>query len=685
MTDNNTTKNLTREQARRRLRELIQQIEFHNRQYYVLDDPQITDAEYDALFRELRDLETRFPDLKSPGSPTERVGAPPREDFAKVERTVGMLSLANAMNEGEILDFDRRIHELLGTDRPVQYMVEPKFDGLSIELTYENGNLVLASTRGNGWVGEDVTPNAMTIRNVPHRLSRIDGGPLPALIDVRGEVVMLKRDFIALNQARERTGEPLFANPRNAAAGSLRQLDPAVTARRPLTFYAYTIGRLEDVELESQQELLEFLRGLGFTVSTECRLVEGAGQVIDEYRRFLNLREDLPFEIDGMVVKVNSFALQRRLGFVARSPRWAVACKFPPEQKVTKVRDIIVGVGRTGVLTPVAVLEPVDVAGVVVKRATLHNMDELRRKDVRIGDQVVVQRAGDVIPEVVRVLTERRDGSEQVFNMPETCPVCGARVVRPEGEVAYRCTNVSCPAQLRETILHFASREAMDIEGLGPALVAQLVEKGLVKSPADLYFVKREDLAGLERMAEKSADNLVNALNASKKRPLNQVIVALGIPFVGTSTARTLANHYRSIDALSRATEEELQDLEDIGPKVAQAITTFFAQPENRVMLERLRAAGVNMSASESETGASAASPLAGKTVVFTGSLQRFTRKQAQDLAAAKGAKVTSSVSSRTDFVVAGENPGSKYDKARKLGVTILTEQEFQAMLEASD
>lgn len=674
------TDNLAKIQAKARIEELILDINKYNKEYYVLDSPTITDAEYDALFRELSELETRFPDLKSPDSPTQKVGAQPREDFAKVRRTVGMLSLANAMNDGETRDFDTRVRSLLGSEGSVEYMVEPKFDGLSIELTYENGNLVVASTRGNGWVGEDVTPNAKTIKTIPNQLHEIGCRALPSLIDVRGEAVMLKQDFQALNKAREEAGEPHFANPRNAAAGSLRQLDPAITAKRSLTFFAYTIGRLEGVTLNSQQGLLTFLRGLGFVISKESGLVIGIDRVIEEYHRFSGLRDALPFEIDGMVVKVNSFALQAQLGFVSRSPRWAIACKFPPEQKLTKVNDIIVGVGRTGVLTPVAVLEPVEVAGVVVRRATLHNMDELRRKDVRIGDSVVVQRAGDVIPEVVRVQAEDRDGSEQEFNMPATCPVCNAQVVRSEGESAYRCTNVSCPAQVRETIAHFAAREAMDIDGLGPAMVSRMVDQGVIKSPADLYFLDRKALTDLDRMAEKSVDNLINALEASKSRTLNQVIVALGIPFVGTTTARTLANHYGSIDNLAAADIDDLQTLGDIGPKVAQSITTFFAQPQNQAMIERLRAAGVNLEA-DTTGQQDDTSPLNGKTIVFTGSLQSFTRKQAQDLASAKGSKVTSSVSSKTDFVVTGENPGSKYEKAKKLGISILTEAEFRELV----
>jgi len=670
------TKNteMTKKQAKARIDELTAELETHNKNYYVLDSPTITDAEYDRLFRELSALEVAFPDLKAPDSPTQRVGAPPRADFSKVRRTVGMLSLANAMNEGETMDFGTRIRGLLGTQEPVEYMVEPKFDGLSIELTYENGKLVLASTRGDGWTGEDVTANAMTIKNIPRKLNEIVCCALPSLLDVRGEVVMQKDDFQKLNQARELAGEPRFANPRNAAAGSLRQLDPNITAKRPLTFFAYTIGRARGVDLGSQQELLDFLRNLGFTVSEESRRVTGIEKVVEEYHRFLGLRTALPFGIDGMVVKVNSFALQKQLGFVSRSPRWAIACKFPPEQKVTKVNNIIVGVGRTGVLTPVADLEPVDVAGVVVRRATLHNMDELRRKDVQIGDYVVVQRAGDVIPEVVRVLAEKRDGSQREFNMPATCPVCGAEVVRSEGESAYRCTNVSCPAQVIETIAHFASRDAMDIDGLGPAIVTQMVEQGVIKTPADLYFLEKKVLVDLERMAEKSADNLLNAIKTSKDRPLNQVIVALGIPFVGTTTARTLARYYRSVDRLAGADSEELQSLEDIGPKVARSVTAFFAQPQNREMIERMKAAGVNM-ATQTETRQD--SPLTGRTIVFTGSLRALTRKQAQDMAANMGAKVTSSVSKKTDFVVTGENPGSKFEKAKKLGVATMTEEDF--------
>ena len=666
---------MTEQEAKERIEQLVKELNYHNYRYYVLDSPVISDAQYDRMLRELERLEQEFPHLRRPDSPTQRVGAPPREDFERVEHPVPMLSLSNAMNEGEIRDFDRRVRELLETAEDIEYVVEPKFDGLSIELTYEHGVLVRASTRGDGYSGEDVTANARTVKTIPLALRTPEHFGLPRLIDVRGEVVIHKDDFVQLNRQREEAGEDPFANPRNAAAGSIRQLDPKVTASRPLRFYAYTFGRLEGIEVASQWDLLELLKELGFRVSHACERVKGVEGVIEKYRWFVEHREDFPYEIDGMVAKVNSFELQQRLGFVARSPRWAVACKFPPKQEVTRVLDIEVSVGRTGVLTPVAILEPVEVSGVIVKRATLHNMDEIRRKDVRIGDWVVVQRAGDVIPEVVAVVKDRRTGQEKAFEMPQHCPVCGANVVKLEGEVAYRCTNVSCPAQLKESVKHFASRLAMDIEGLGDKLVTQLVDRGLVKSPADLYFLKYEDLVGLERMGDKSARNLLKAIEESKSRPLERVIYALGIRYVGEATARTLAQRFHSIDQLAKATQEELMELEDIGPKVAHAIVSYFSEEQNRRMIERLREAGVRLSAEPTQKEGSAL--LEGKTFVFTGELSSMTRNQAKQLVLSLGGKVSSSVSRRTSYVVVGANPGSKYDKARALGVPILTEEDF--------
>lgn len=669
---------MDRAEAAKEIARLRTEIERHNILYYVYDSPEISDAEYDELFRRLEELEHAFPELVTPDSPTQRVGAPPAEQFAQVRHRVPMLSLQNAMSEGEVRDFDARVRRSLGIDDPIEYVVEPKFDGLSAELVYENGVLVLGSTRGDGLVGEDVTANLRTVRTIPLRLQVPNGKEAPKLLEVRGEVYMPITGFEELNREREARGEQPFANPRNAAAGSVRQLDSRVTASRPLAFFAYSIGASEGFEPASQWELLQGLRSFGFKVSDIAERVFGIEEVIKAYRALHERRNRLPFEIDGMVVKVNSFALQRELGEVSRSPRWAIAFKFPPERQVTKVERIDVQVGRTGVLTPVAWLKPIRVAGVIVKRATLHNEDEVARKDVREGDYVEVQRAGDVIPEVVAVLKERRTGNERPFVMPTSCPVCGAPVVREEGEAARRCTNASCPAQLKEHILHFASRRAMDIEHLGDRLTDRLVEAGLVRDVADLYALRMDQLLGIERMAEKSAQNLLSSIEASKKRPLEAVIFALGIRQVGEALARSLAAHFRSMDALMSATEEELAKVEDIGPVVAQSIANFFRSEQNRALVTRLRQAGVRM---EYVSSSRADPRFVGKTFVFTGTLSTMTRDEAQQHVLERGGKVAGSVSRKTSYVVAGSDAGSKLERARDLGVQVLTEEEFLNML----
>lgn len=664
--------------AAKEIEALRKEIEYHNYLYYVKDSPIITDAEYDRLFRRLLELEEQFPDLVTPDSPSQRVGAPPAEEFKPIPHRTPMLSLQNAMDEGEMRDFEMRIKRFLGRDEPIEYVVEPKFDGLSAELVYEDGVLVVGSTRGDGYTGEDVTNNLKTIRSIPLRL-REDVRPAPRLIEVRGEVIMPVAKFEELNREREAKGEPTFANPRNAAAGSVRQLDPSVTAARPLEFYAYAIGTLVGLEVATQWELLAILRDFGFKVSDLARKTTGVDSVIEEYRRMLAMRDELPFEVDGTVVKVNSFAIQRELGEVSRSPRWAIAFKFPPRREVTKIEQIIVQVGRTGVLTPVAVLTPVKVGGVTVKRATLHNEDEIARKGVMEGDYVYVQRAGDVIPEVVDVIKERRNGTQRPFSMPDRCPVCGGPVVREEGEAARRCISASCPAQLREHIIHFASKRAMDIEHLGEKLADQLVEKGLVKDVADIYYLRFDQITALERMAEKSARNLLEAIERSKTRPLARVIFALGIRHVGEALARDLAVHFGSIDALMQATLEDLARVEGVGPVVAHSIRDFFDNPANREVIRRLRDAGVRM---EHEAAKSQADPrFVGKTFVFTGTLASMTREKAQALVQQRGGKTSSSVSRKTDYVVAGAEAGSKLAKARDLGVRILSEEEFVAML----
>jgi DNA ligase (NAD+) len=558
----------------------------------------------------------------------------------------------------------------------VDYVVEPKIDGLTVVLTYENGSFVLGATRGDGLTGEDITENLRTVRLLPLRLLGA-----PRRLVVRGEAFMPKKAFARLNEERDNRGEPPFANPRNAAAGSLRQLDPKVTAGRTLGFYAYQIIECEGREFTTQWEALSFLKEVGFSVQEQNKRCRDIEEVIAYCNSWIEKRHALNYEIDGMVIKVNSLRLQKALGNTAKSPRWAIAFKFPAEQAVTQVKDIIVRVGRTVVLTPTAVLRPVAVAGVIVSRATLHNEDMIREKDVRIGDHVVIQRAGDVIPEVVRVLPERRTGAERVFRMPDRCPVCGGRVLRPEGEVAARCTGIACPAQLKELVLHFVSREGMDVEGIGPALVAQLVDKGLIRDPADLYFLRKEDLVNLERMGDKSADNLLRALEKSKKRGLAPLLFALGIRYVGTRAAEILAEKFGSLDALAAAGEEELTAIPEIGPKIAASVATFFKQEQTGRVIAKLKEAGVLMERQElPETNDL---PLTGKTFVITGTLPSLTRKEAEDLIKKYGGRVSSSVSKRTDYLVAGEEPGQKYDKARELGIPIIDEAALLRMLPA--
>lgn len=657
---------LTLEEARKRIEELRRQIRENDYYYYVLDQPRITDSEYDALIKELEKLEKLFPELVTPDSPTRRVGGAPLPEFRSVRHPVPLLSLANAFEPDELKDFDRRVRELAGAD--VDYVVEPKIDGLTVVLTYENGTLVQGATRGDGMVGEDVTENLRTIRVLPLFLPEA-----PPRLVVRGEAFMPKKAFLRLNEERDSKGEPPFANPRNAAAGSIRQLDPRITASRPLGVFTYQVLVSEGVVLESQAEVLEYLKGIGLPVQEHCRHCRNIDEVIDYCREWTEKRHSLHYEIDGMVVKVNSLRLQDVLGSTAKSPRWAIAYKFPAEQVVTRLLEIIVRVGRTGVLTPTAVLQPVQVGGVTVSRATLHNEDLIRQKDIRVGDYVVIQRAGDVIPEVVRVLTERRTGEEKEFRMPDRCPVCGGRVVRPEGEVAVRCTGIACPARLKESILHFVSRDAMDIEGIGPALVNQLVEHRLVEDPADLYFLRKDDLIGLERMGEKSAENLLKAIEKSKERGLAPLICALGIRYVGTRAAEVLAERFGSLEALARAGEEELTAIPEIGPKIAASIVAFFGEEQTRRVIAKLKQAGVNMEQKEPAAEPEEL-PLAGKQFVLTGVLSSFTRSEAEELIKRLGGKVSSSVSRKTDYVVVGENPGQKYEKARELGIPILDE-----------
>jgi DNA ligase (NAD+) len=651
-----------------RIAELRSLLEEHNYNYYVLDRPSIPDAEYDRLFRELQQLESEHPELVTNDSPTQRVGAAPSAEFEQVTHRAPMLSLNNAFEDDEVAQFDRRVREAVKHDA-VSYAAEPKFDGLAVSLTYEDGRFLTGATRGDGYVGEDVTMNLRTVRAIPLKLR----AAAPASLDVRGEVLMTKADFERLNARQRERGERMFANPRNAAAGSLRQLDSAITAARGLTFYAYGVGAVPE-GIATQAQLLDWLAKLGFPVTRERALVDGVDGMLGYFRRVGAERPKLPFEIDGVVYKVNSFADQERLGYVSRAPRFAIAHKFPAEEALTVVEDITVQVGRTGALTPVANLAPVFVGGVTVTHATLHNEDEVRRKDVRVGDTVVVRRAGDVIPEVVRVVPEKRVHGAPEFKLPMRCPVCGSAVRRLEDEAVARCiAGLFCPAQRKQAIIHFASRHALDIDGLGEKLVELLVTQGLVATPADLYKLTQAQLVPLERMGEKSATNLVAALGHSKHTTLARFIYALGIRNVGEATARDLARHFGGIEALRDADAEALQRVQDVGPVVAQSIAEFFSERHNRDVIDALLTSGVTFK----EGGA--ASPLAtsavyGKTFVLTGTLPTLSRDEVAQKLRDLGARVAGSVSKRTDYVVAGADPGAKHDKALALGIAILDE-----------
>ncbi len=668
---------MDRQNAVDRINKLREDIRRHNHLYYLLDAPELTDAEYDSLFRELVKLEHEHPDLATPDSPTQRVGGEALEKFSQVTHTIPMLSLENAVSETEIADFDDRIKRFLGLqqDEIIDYVCEPKMDGLAVELVYEKGEFKVGSTRGDGFVGEDVTLNLKTVKSIPLRLLAPEP---PERLEVRGEVYLGLSAFQKLNEEREEAGEAPFANPRNAAAGSLRQLDPKITAKRPLSIFCYAPGEVIGYEFTSQSDFLETIPKWGLPANTLAGKVRGVEGVIDFYRDMAARRDSLPYEIDGVVVKVDSFAVQRDLGEKTRSPRWAIAYKFPPRQAVTVVEDIVPQVGRTGVITPVAHLKPVEVSGVIVSRATLHNWEEMEKKDIRIGDTVIVERAGDVIPAVVRVLTEKRIGNEKTLAVPSRCPECGSEVVNIPDEVAVRCVGLSCPAQIRESLIHFASRNAMDIEGLGDKYIEQLLQLGLVRNMADLYYLGKDDFMQFERMGDKLAENLLNAIAASKKRELSRFIFALGIRHVGEHTARLLATAFGSLENLEQAAEEELLNIREIGPQVAGSIVTFFRNLENIAVIERMLAAGVEPAREEKKTGGR----FAGKTFVFTGSLSRFTRDDAKRMVENEGGHAAGSVSRKTDYVVAGEEAGSKLAKARDLGVKILDEEEFLRMLE---
>jgi len=666
-----------RENARTRAEELRRLLEYHNRLYYLLDAPEISDADYDALFRELQAIEEQHPELVTPSSPTQRVGGAALDKFAPVSHRVAMLSLENATNEEEIREFDQRVKKILAlpAGAEVDYVCEPKMDGLAVEMVYEHGALTLASTRGDGLTGEDVTANIRTIRSLPLRLS---GKDTPQLLEVRGEVYLSLEAFQHINREKEENGEPPFANPRNAAAGSLRQLNPRVTARRPLSVFCYAPGVNEGAAFDSQQEFFAFIGAHGLPVNQLVRPVTGIEAAVAYYREIQERRDTLPYEIDGTVIKVDSYALQRELGEKSRSPKWAIACKFPPRQAETVVEAIVPSVGRTGVITPVAHLRPVVISGVTVARATLHNWDEIAAKDIRIGDTVLVERAGDVIPAVVRVLKEKRTGREMLLPPPQTCPECGSEVVRIADEVAVRCMGLSCPPQIRESIIHFASRNAMDIEGLGEKFIEQLLSLGLVHNVADIYRLSHADFMQFERMGDKLAGNLLAAIGNSKHRELGRFIFALGIRHVGERTARILAQSFGSLENLEQATIDELTSIRDIGATVAQSIRTFFDNRHNVAVIRRMLEAGVAPSAEEKRIGGK----LTGKSFVFTGTLAGFSRDQARRIVEDEGGHVVGSVSRKTDYVVAGEDPGSKLEKARELGVTVLSEALFAELVQ---
>ncbi|MDZ4165075.1 MAG: NAD-dependent DNA ligase LigA [Smithellaceae bacterium] len=656
-----------------RINELRVLIEHHNQRYYQLDDPEITDAEYDRLMQELISLETDYPHFKTPQSPAERVGAPPVRTLMAVPHLSPMLSLANAFSEQEIIEFDNRLKRRQDMTASIDYLVEPKLDGVGVNLIYNRGALALGLTRGDGITGEDVTANLKTIAAIPAQLDM--RFPYPAEMEIRGEVLIYKENFKALNRQRSEMAESPFANPRNAAAGSLRQLDPSVTALRPLDIFFYTMGENSGMTCPDQWTLLQTISLWGFKINPLARLVHGIDGCLDFYRELNELRPTLPYEIDGMVIKVSSLDLQKRIGSVSRAPRWAIACKFAALQEITEVEDIKVQVGRTGVLTPVAILKPVRLGGAMVSRASLHNEDEVSRKDIRIGDKVLVQRAGDVIPEIVKSLESLRNGRETLFSMPLYCPQCGSRVVRPAGEAARRCVRLSCPAQVKERIRHFASRDGLDIDGLGESLIGQLVDNKLIRDPGDLFFLTEGQLITLDRMGSKSARNIIDAVKAAKNPPFDKFIYALGIRHVGQRTAKILSTRFTRISELMDATSDDLLQLHDIGPEMAGSLVSFCEQADNRALMAKLEQGGVIPRKPKAPTREAA--PLAAKSFVFTGSMNGFARTEAKRLVESLGGTVTEGLSRATTYLVAAENPGSKLQKARTLGTIILSENEF--------
>jgi len=666
--------------TRQEIEALRDKLRHHEYLYHVLDQPEISDAAYDRLMNRLKELEAAHPALITPDSPTVRVGATPREGFQTVQHARPMLSLDNAFSYETLADFDRRVRQGSGREK-IEYIAEHKFDGLSISLQYVNGGLARGVTRGDGRTGEDVTPNVKTIRSIPLRvdLATLKKLKLPASFEVRGEVLMTRKAFEAMNRQQEESGGKIFVNPRNAAAGSVRVLDPSITARRRLEFFSYYLLVDGEVPFPKHSDSLEALKQLRFRASEDWKLCDGIEQVYKYCDAWEPKREELPYEIDGVVIKVNSLGIQRELGYTAKAPRWAIAYKYPARQETTVVNDIRVQVGRTGTLTPVAILEPVQVGGVTVSRSTLHNMDEIDRLGLQIGDTVLIERAGEVIPHVLKVTKE--GASRKPFRMPKNCPECGSAIHRAEGEVAYRCVNAACPAKRKESLLHFASRHAMDINGLGDKIVDQLVDKGMVKDIADLYTLKLDDVANLDRMGEKSAQNLLAQIAASKKHTLARLIYALGIRMVGERTGQLLAEHFSSLDELAEAKEDQLFEVTEVGPKVAAAIAEFFSESANQKIIKKLDKAGVRPTA---EKRVFKSQKFAGKSFVFTGALANRSREEAAQQVMQHGAKISSSVSKKTDYVVVGADPGSKYDKAKELGVPVLTEPEFEKLLRSA-
>jgi len=660
---------MDKERAKSRVRELQKLLNQYNYEYHVLDNPSVSDAEYDRLMQELIQLEEQYPEFKTPDSPSQRVGGEVLESFQKVEHKIPMLSLGNAFNEQDLRDFDRRVRQAVGDD--VRYTVELKIDGLAVSLRYEKGIFVQGATRGDGTIGEDITENLKTIRSIPLKLKK------DWSIEVRGEAYMPKKSFEKLNEERQKKNEEPFANPRNAAAGSLRQLDPKIAAKRNLDIFVYSIADLGETGVTTHSEGLDLLDDLGFKTNKERRTCKNIDEVIQMLDEFIAKRPELPYDIDGLVIKVDSLKQQQELGFTAKSPRWAIAYKFPAEEVVTKLIDIELTVGRTGVLTPTAILEPVRVAGTTVKRASLHNEDLIREKDIKIGDYVVVKKAGDIIPEVVNVLADKRTGQERDFYMPKECPECGSELVRIEGEVALRCLNPKCPAQIREGLIHFVSRNAMNIDGLGERVITQLFNEGLIEDVADLYQLKREELLKLERMGEKSTDNLLRAIEKSKENSLERLLFGLGIRYVGEKAAKTIAEHFETMEKLQEATKEELTSINEIGEKMADAIVTYFNKDEVKELISELKSLGINMTYKgvKRSDNEGQDSYLSGKTVVLTGKLESMSRNEAKAKIEELGGKVTGSVSSKTDIVIAGEAAGSKLKKAQELNIEVWNEE----------